>query len=248
MFRVPVFLLLHLLQSCSPSAYRHSLNVAKLALRTTQYAQALTDSLEMVVTAALLHDVGKTKVPIEILRKTGRLTVGEKQELKKHAEYGAEILAALNVNRFLLDYVRFHHERWDGRGNFGLKGRDIPWGARVIAVCDRWDNLTTPPAYKDGNSEDGVLQDIKTLRGRWFDPEVVELFLAAVSERSSSTLPERLASERQKMAQFAAAYGSLSHPVVYVQSLCVDDLVQSCMAGTCTAGGGQLSTGLRYQT
>ena len=136
----------------------------------------LTDrELEALRTAALLHDVGKLGVPDHLLRKPGKLTPREYAIIQRHVAIGAAILRPVPFNGPVLEYVRTHHERCDGRGYpAGLKDEEIPVGGRILAVVDVFDALTSDRPYRQGLSREEALATIQREAGAHFDPKVVE--------------------------------------------------------------------------
>lgn len=128
--------------------------------------------------AALLHDLGKLAVPEHILNKPGPLTPGEYDEIKKHADVGASILSAIDFPFPVVPIVRHHHENWDGSGYpDGLNTEAIPLGARILAVVDCYDALTSHRPYRRGMSHDDAIQIIRSRSGRMYDPKVVDTFV-----------------------------------------------------------------------
>jgi HD-GYP domain-containing protein (c-di-GMP phosphodiesterase class II) len=131
--------------------------------------------------AGLLHDLGKLKVPHEILYKPGALTQEEFAVMKMHPVYSEEILWPFLYFRPLCPIVRGHHERWDGKGYpDGLKGEEIPIGARIIALADVFDALFADRPYRAGMPLEKVCKIIAEGRGTHFDPSLVDPFLKAV--------------------------------------------------------------------
>ncbi|MCL6518050.1 MAG: HD domain-containing protein [Alicyclobacillus sp.] len=128
--------------------------------------------------ASFLHDVGKLCVPLEILNKPGLLTDEEWRVMKQHTVYGRRMLEETGLPLLLgaAPLVHYHHERFDGTGYFGLKGEEIPFGARIIAVVDAFDAMTTDRPYQRARSKREALREITTLAGTWYDPDVVEVF------------------------------------------------------------------------
>jgi len=125
---------------------------------------------------AKLHDLGKIGVPSEILNKPGRLTADEFEVIKTHTEIGYQCLDRLGVSELGLDIVRYHHEKWDGRGYRGLVGEEIPLAARIVAIADVYDALRMERPYKDPMSHEKAIDIIVNDEGH-FDPAIVELFL-----------------------------------------------------------------------
>src|SRR5262249_4669664 len=139
------------------------------------------EELEQVVLAASLHDIGKIGVPDRVLLKEGALTDEEFEWIRKHPEWGWA--AVRNVRDFqnasLL--LLHHHERWDGSGYpAGLRGTDIPLGARIITVADSFDALTTNRPYRTARTTEFALNEIVRCAGTQFDEEVVHAFCAAM--------------------------------------------------------------------
>ncbi len=128
--------------------------------------------------ASLLHDIGKLGVPDYILNKPGKLTEFEFEKMKIHPVVGAEILSNVKFGFPVAAYVRSHHERWDGRGYpDGLKGEEIPLGARILALVDHFDALHSERPYRKALTRHEAIGHIKSLSGTFFDPALVRLFL-----------------------------------------------------------------------
>jgi len=127
---------------------------------------------------ALLHDIGKMGVPDGILLKPGPLTDEEWVAMKKHPSFAYEMLSPIRYLRLALDIPYCHHEKWDGSGYpHGLKGTQIPLVARIFAVVDVWDALTSDRPYRAAWPEEKVLDHIRSLVGTHFDPQVVKICL-----------------------------------------------------------------------
>ena len=138
------------------------------------------DTLKGLEAAALLHDTGKIAVPEHILNKPGRLTPGEFEKMKRHAPIGAEILSSIDFPYPVVPIVRHHHENWDGTGYpDGLKGAEIPLGARILSVVDCFDALTSDRPYRRRMTPQEALTIIVDRRGQMYDPVVVDAFLAS---------------------------------------------------------------------
>ena len=134
--------------------------------------------VEGVRTAALLHDIGKLAVPEHILSKPGPLTNEEFQRMKVHPQVGAEIIATVPFSYPVAPVIHGHHERWDGKGYpAGLKGDEIPIGARILAVVDHFDALTSERPSHRALTTDEALAVLQTEAGLAFDPHLVDLFV-----------------------------------------------------------------------
>jgi len=130
--------------------------------------------------AAALHDIGKIAISKGLLGKLGTLSEEEFVEIKRHVRTAEEVLGNLPWMEPCIPMIRYHHERWDGLGYpDGLKGADIPIGARIIGVCETYDILSTGADYRDAMDEYAALDEIRRCAGTQFDPEVVEAFIAA---------------------------------------------------------------------
>ena len=140
----------------------------------------ITDPLliKAIEAAGLLHDTGKIAVPEHILNKPGKLTPAEFEKMKQHAPIGAEILSAIDFPYPVVPIVRHHHENWDGTGYpDGIKGEDIPIGARILSVVDCYDALTSDRPYRQAMTNEAALDILRARRGTMYDPQVVDVFM-----------------------------------------------------------------------
>lgn len=165
-----------------PYTAMHSMNVCTMVVAMAQLDGVAPDMLNLITTAALLHDVGKTRVPLEILNKPGRFEPEELQEMRKHAGYSGEILReAGGFSEDAIAIATQHHEMLDGSGYpEGLKGEDINPYARLTAVADVYDALTAKRVYKPGMPMHQALLIILKNRGTEFDEHCVELLVRTV--------------------------------------------------------------------
>lgn len=140
--------------------------------------------VDMVVVAARVHDVGKIGVPDSILLKPESLTPDEQRVMEAHTEHGADLLKRYADFAAGVEIVRHHHERWDGEGYpHRLRGNAIPFGARVVAVADSFDAMTTDRPYRRGLSAARAAEILREGAGQWWDPDVVDAFLRSIAER-----------------------------------------------------------------
>ncbi len=154
-------------------------------MRVTELTQRLAEAMgiqseEMVHIrrGVLLHDIGKMGIPDQILLKPGKLTDEEWVTMRRHPQYAFDMLSSIPYLRTALDIPYCHHEKWDGSGYpRGLKGEEIPLSARIFAVVDVWDALTTDRPYRAAWKEKDAVAYIEQQSGIHFDPQVAGLFL-----------------------------------------------------------------------
>jgi diguanylate cyclase (GGDEF)-like protein/putative nucleotidyltransferase with HDIG domain len=161
--------------------HQHIIRVQRYAVAVAIEMGLEGGDLEGVRTGALLHDIGKLGVPEYVLLKPGPLTPDEYEKVKKHPEIGAAILDPVEFPWPVLPVVRHHHERWDGSGYpDGLAGYDIPLTARIMAVADVYDAVTSTRSYRQAWSHDRAVELVRREAGSHFDPAVVEAFLKVI--------------------------------------------------------------------
>ncbi len=138
---------------------------------------------------AMLHDIGKIGVPDNIVLKPGPLAEDEWVVMRKHPQYAYDMLSSISYLRQSLDIPYCHHEKWDGTGYpRGLRGGQIPLSARIFAVVDVWDALTSDRPYRKAWSKDRALQYIRQQSALQFDPEVVKVFMKEISSPSKISI------------------------------------------------------------
>ncbi len=158
--------------------YGHSERVARIALELGHALQLGADELSDLYLAGLLHDVGKIGVPDDILRKKEPLSLDEFEAIKQHVTIGYAILADLRPIRHLLPGVLHHHEHWDGKGYpEGLEGAKIPFLARILAVADAYDAMSTDRPYRTAMPFAKVEERLRAGAGVQWDPSVIEALL-----------------------------------------------------------------------
>jgi diguanylate cyclase (GGDEF)-like protein/PAS domain S-box-containing protein/putative nucleotidyltransferase with HDIG domain len=171
-----------------PFTKEHSQNVSGCAVEIARALRLGESEIEIIKYAGLLHDVGKIAVNQDILVKKEPLTRDEFELLKKHPVIGVNILKDIRFLEKEIPIILHHHERWDGKGYpHGLKGREIPLGARIIAVADAFDAMTSGRGYKDKVSRSNVLAELKRGSGTQFAPEVIDVFVAVLEGKQPDT-------------------------------------------------------------
>jgi diguanylate cyclase (GGDEF)-like protein/putative nucleotidyltransferase with HDIG domain len=163
---------------------QHSEDVARYALWLAQELRLSDETMRLIRIGGLLHDVGKIGIPEEILRKPGRLTMEEYDVIRQHPHLGALIVSAIPGMEGIVDAVRHHHERWDGKGYPDkLGGTDIPMIGRVMAVADAYSAMTTNRPYRAGMHWRTALAEIQKNVGTQFDPLMARAFCNVVTWR-----------------------------------------------------------------
>ncbi len=191
-----------------PYTFQHSQSVADLAVRTARRLRLPEREVELIRHAARVHDLGKIAVPDEILHKKGRLTDAEFEIMNKHPVTGVEILAKFPEYRRGRELVLAHHERIDGLGYpRGLAGEQIPIGARVIAVADSWDAMTSNRPYRQAMAPDVALAELMRGRGIQWDPEVVDAFASTLPGATHDTRARGAMELRPLLRSLGAAVG-----------------------------------------
>ncbi len=162
-----------------PYTFNHSHRVAEFVRGIGVHLGLSQDVVEEIAAAARVHDVGKIGVRDAVLLKAGPLTDEEYAEIKRHPDIGAKLTARFPDFARGTAYIRHHHERWDGRGYpQGLRGQQIPLGARIISVADTYDALTSSRVYRSALDEDVARAELARVAGTQLDPEVVTAFFA----------------------------------------------------------------------
>jgi diguanylate cyclase (GGDEF)-like protein len=191
-----------------PLAAEHSNNVAWFSVEIAKKLGWSTDDLYNLQNLALIHDIGNIGVPETIIRKKGQLTPEEYDTVKKHTTLGRNILADMTVIRKAAEVAETHHERYDGKGYpNGLSGRSIPIEARIIAIADAFDSMTTDRAFRKKLTREEVLNEFAKGRGTQFDPELVDIALDLLSndnfkrDEADVIREEELAVESSRLLQ-----------------------------------------------
>lgn len=162
----------------------HSARVADLAAQVASEMGLDDEQVEQLRRAGRLHDIGKIGITEHVLQKHGPLTPEEFAHVKEHVTIGSQILSPLTHLGDIITFVRHHHEHWDGGGYpDGLKGAQIPLGARILGVVEIYDALTTARPYQERMDPDAAVARMKELSGRIIDPTVYAALLRAVERR-----------------------------------------------------------------
>jgi HD-GYP domain-containing protein (c-di-GMP phosphodiesterase class II) len=181
------------IEARDPYTRGHSARVTAIAEAIARRLSWDEERLQLLHVGGPLHDVGKLGVSEEVLAKPGRLDEEELAQIREHPKLGARILMRVAMLRGALPYVLFHHERWDGRGYpTGRAGEEIPLEARVLAVADAFDAMTSDRPYRPALDREEAIAEVARCAGTQFDPEIVRIFLELFAERAE--LPAAAAS------------------------------------------------------
>lgn len=162
----------------------HSFRVSALSVKLGKALGLPDGELELLRTAGLLHDIGKIAIDEAILNKPAKLTEEEYEEVKRHSEIGFRMLNTVDDMSEIAQYILYHHENWDGSGYpKGLKGEEIPLPARIIAIANAYDDMTSDRVYAAALSGDAAAEEIINNAGTLFDPGLVPVFMNEVLDR-----------------------------------------------------------------
>ena len=167
------------LDARDPYTGNHSRRVSDMACMLCSYLGMNEDDTQEIHIAAHLHDIGKIGISDSVLLKAGKLNDEEWEQMKRHPQIGADILAKSPHFSRIAAIILHHHERYDGKGYpFGAAGEEIPTGARIIAVCDSIDAMASARAYRSALSLDVCYNEIETNIGKMYDPEIARAMLS----------------------------------------------------------------------
>jgi len=184
-----IYALAATIEARDPFTYGHSKKVSSYAVALAEAIGLPSEKVTVVSTAALLHDIGKIGIPDEVLNKVGKLEAETWDLIQSHAKLSATIVGHVVSLVSCLPAILHHHEQWDGTGYpSGLKGEAIPIEARILAIADAFDAMTSLRPYRQAMSYKKVLDELKRCSGTQFDPKLVEAFLPI----ALSTAPEEI--------------------------------------------------------
>jgi len=179
-FYTTVYTLAETIEKRDPYTGNHTKRVMEYSVAIGKTLGLAEEDMSRLQLGAVLHDIGKIGVRDSVLLKESALTAEEFEQIKKHAVYGEEIIARISQLRTAIPGIRQHHEKFDGRGYpDGLKGEEIDITARIIAVADSFDAMTTNRPYRQGLSLETAFEELHKYAGTQFDPQIVEAFFAS---------------------------------------------------------------------
>lgn len=171
---------------------------SRMIARKMNYSEEFADNVFYI---GLLHDTGKVKISGDILNKPGKLTAEEFEEIKTHTTKSTEILKGFTAIENLVEGALCHHERFDGSGYpLGLKGSQIPLVARIIAVADSYDAMSSNRCYRDHLSEEKILFELENNKDKQFDKDVVDAFIKCYYGTELSDVTHEILKEIRKLS------------------------------------------------
>lgn len=180
----PMQVLIELAESRDPYTMEHSAKVTRHAIRLAEAIGLPKKEKEILKLAAMFHDIGKIGIKERVLMKDTSLSNDEYEAIKKHPLLSEEVVRSIKPVAGLMPIIRHHHENYDGTGYpDGLKGDNIPLGARILSIADVYDALTSERAYRKAYSHRSVLRIMMDGAGKKFDPELLDHFLKCLSEQ-----------------------------------------------------------------
>ena len=176
----------------------HSKRVAKYSRMIAERMGKSKDEQDEIYRAGLLHDIGKIRVPAEIINKPGKLTDEEYNMIKIHPVTGYHILRGISDNNYIAMAAKYHHERYDGHGYpIGLKGEKIPEVARILGVADAYDAMASNRSYRDALPQEVVRSEIERGMGTQFDPQIAQIMLDMIDEDKEYTMKQADSMQRK---------------------------------------------------
>jgi GAF domain-containing protein len=186
-----VMALAEAIESRDPYTGGHCVRLVEYAELIAQELGVTGQELEVIRYGAALHDCGKVGVPDTVLKKVGPLSPDEWAAMRLHPYIGGQLCKRVSFLRPIAPIVYHHHERYDGSGYpDGLKGKEIPLGARIIAVADAYDSMTCERPYRDALGHEHALRELRRYAGIQFDPDCVEAFIRAIEQKRAAERPD----------------------------------------------------------
>ena len=222
--------LVHALEQVDQDTEEHVKRTRKMGIALGKRLGLSDTQLSALELLCLLHDIGKIAVPLDILNKPGKLTDEEWAALRTHPIKGYQIALAAKELRPIAVCIKYHHERWDGKGYPSqLKGEEIPVLSRIISIVDAYDAMVNDRCYRKALSPQEAMQEIKDNAGTQFDPHMAEIFLQLLSDRPKLSRGEKTGGDEMRVFEETTEHPSVignTRPVVYSEyKLDVNDIV-----------------------
>ncbi|HEX6481130.1 MAG TPA: HD domain-containing phosphohydrolase [Ktedonobacteraceae bacterium] len=206
-FSNEIALLELILKANDLDSYKHSLRVKVLTNSFLKVLDLPQDHAMLIEAAAFLHDLGKIAIDATLLHKSTPLTVEEFEVIKKHPALGAMIISQFKAMQLVMPLIYYHHERWDGNGYpAGLRGEDIPSGARILAITDAYDAMTSQRPYQPLRTPAEALAEIHANAGTQFDPQLASKFCNSMESWHLQEIPSHI--ENGEVRQLSPCLGN----------------------------------------
>ncbi|MBL7069573.1 MAG: HD-GYP domain-containing protein [Candidatus Omnitrophica bacterium] len=178
-------LLTKIVEEIDPHTKGHSIKVYRYVIKIAKRLQLSQRQISTIGNAALLHDVGKIAIDRNILNKKGKLTPQEFAVIRNHPTVGVDIISQIEYLKSSCPHVLYHHARFEGGGypRHKFKGEEIPIGARIIAVADSYDAMTSDRPYRKAYAKECAIEELKLRSGRMYDPQIVDIFIEMLEEK-----------------------------------------------------------------
>jgi len=187
------------MEANDPYTHGHSDRVMQHSRLIAEGLHLDKEHVQRICTAALMHDIGKIGIPLDALKKPQKLTKAEYEMFKEHPDKGRRILEPIDFLKDIVPAVYHHHEQYDGTGYpLGLKGEEIPLEARILAVADTYDAMTSDRAYRAALSHEIAVAELKRCAGTQFDPRMVAVFIIEMERQRDRASPEISENEQQE--------------------------------------------------
>ncbi len=198
-----IWSLIQALEARDPYTRGHAENVTRYAVGIARTMELSDPEIEIIRRAAIVHDIGKIGVPDHILLKPGQLLADERAQMRSHVATSVRILQEMQLLEREIPLVQNHHEQWDGEGYpHGISGEAIPLGARILAVADAFDAMTSDRIYRPARTLDDALRIVNNEAGKQFDPGVVNHFVQWLGD-AQRQLPDRALTTRDLLMMHA---------------------------------------------
>jgi len=206
--RARLFRLVQVIQARDLLTFEHSRRVAHYARSLSRALGHNRDVAQQYWQLGMIHDVGKMWIGEAILNKAGSLTATEFEKVREHAQAGARLITGFDLPEFYAPAVHHHHEMFDGSGYpAGLAGTTIPEAARLLAIVDAFDVITSERPYKLAATLDVAMNEIMRGAGTQFDPDMVQIFVCLTANNSHFIIPARLCAVKTNTARYQIVTG-----------------------------------------
>jgi len=207
--------LMELLKDYDLNVWKHSIFVMKFSFEIMKRLDLHRKEVTNILIGSLLHDIGKLKISKEVINKPGKLNLQEWDEIKRHPTYGGSIINQYNINSGILPLILYHHERWDGKGYYGVAGKHIHFGARVIAIADSVEAMSSERPYQKVKDTKEIFMELLNNRGGQFDPDLINLLFKIESNNNQLIFSNNLAKKQRILEKLISVSRNYDSNVFY---------------------------------